>query len=43
MPKFKKIDKELENVELVCTKTDGSYSIYDIQDYFNLSLKNMKL
>ena len=24
MPKFKKLDKELENVELICTKTDGT-------------------
>ena len=24
VPKFKKLDKELENVELVCTKTDGT-------------------
>ena len=24
MPEFRKIDRELENVEFVCTKTDGT-------------------
>ena len=36
MPKFKKLDKELENVELVCTKTDGTKNDFN---RFSLPLK----
>ena len=39
VPKFLKLDGELENVELVCTKTDGTKYYFNC---FSLQLKLLR-